>query len=120
MADIKLFRRLISLRSSLGTAAIGSYIEGMVERPILIASSANSSGNLTLSTLFALSLAVLLRALKIAPSSSLIFSTLVLSQASFRIFLFSAATYYINTGATKASIGCITTSARLLCIYYVT
>jgi len=41
-------------------AAIGSYIIGIVGRPILITSLANSSSNLVLSTLSALSLVVLL------------------------------------------------------------
>ena len=72
MANINLSRRLITLRSSLGIAAIGSYKVGIVGRPILITSLANSSSSLVLSTLSALSLAVLLRALKIAPNSSLI------------------------------------------------
>jgi len=61
--NINLSRRLITLRSSLGIAAIGFYIIGTVGRPILITSLANSSSNLvlsTLSTLSTLSLAVLL------------------------------------------------------------
>ena len=52
--------------------AIGFYKVGKAERPILITSSANSSSSLVLSTLSALSLAVLLRALKTAPNLSLI------------------------------------------------
>jgi len=58
-ANINLFRRLITLRSSLGTAAIGSYKVGTAERPIFITSLANSSGNLVLFILSALSLVVL-------------------------------------------------------------
>ena len=75
VANIKLFRRLITLKSNLGTAAIGSYIVGTVGRPILATSLANSSGNLALSTLSTLSLVALLQALKIAPTLSLISST---------------------------------------------
>jgi len=74
VANINLSRRLITLRSSLGIAAIGSYKVGIVGRPILITSSTNSSSSLVLSTLSTLSLAVLLRALKTAPNSSLISS----------------------------------------------
>ena len=81
MANINLSRRLITLRSSLGIAAIGSYKVGMAGRPILITSLANSSSNLALSTLSALSLVVLPQALKIAPTSSLISSTWVLGRA---------------------------------------
>ena len=58
MANINSLGRLITLRSSLGTAAIGSYVVGTVERPILITSLANSFGILVLSTLSTLSLAV--------------------------------------------------------------
>ena len=72
MANINLSRRLITLRSSLGIAAIGSYKVGTVGRPILITSLANSSSSLVLSTLSALSLAVSPRALKTAPNLSLI------------------------------------------------
>jgi hypothetical protein len=60
VANINLSRRLITLRSNLGIAAIGSYKVGIVERPILITSLANSSSSLVLSTLFTLSLVVLL------------------------------------------------------------
>ena len=70
MANINLSRRLITLRSSLGIVAIGSYKVGTVGRPILITSLANSSSSLVLSTLSTLSLAVLLRALKTAPNLS--------------------------------------------------
>jgi hypothetical protein len=73
-ANINLSRRLITLRSSLGTAAIGSYKVGTAGRPILITSLANSSSSLVLSTLSTLSLVVLPRALKTAPNSSLISS----------------------------------------------
>jgi len=73
-ANINSFRRLITLRSSLGTAAIGSYKVGIAGRPILITSLANSSGSLVLSTLFTLSLAVSPRALKTALNLSLISS----------------------------------------------
>jgi len=73
-ANINLFRRLITLRSSLGIAAISSYKVGIAKRPIFITSSANSSSSLVLSTLFTLSLAVLPRALKEASNSSLISS----------------------------------------------
>ena len=59
-ANINSLGRLITLRSSLGTAAIGSYVVGTVGRPILITSLANSSSNLALSTLSTLSLAALL------------------------------------------------------------
>ena len=74
-ANINLSGRLITLRSSLGTAAIGSYKVGTVGRPILITFLANSSSSIVLSTLSTLSLAVLLRALKIAFTLSLISST---------------------------------------------
>ena len=60
MANINSFRRLITLKFSLGTAAIGFYVVGIAKRSIFATSSANSSGNLVLSTLSALSLAVLL------------------------------------------------------------
>jgi len=70
VANINLSRRLITLRSSLGIVAIGSYKVGTVGRPILITSLANSSSSLVLSTLSTLSLAVLLRALKTAPNLS--------------------------------------------------
>ena len=60
VANIKLFRRLITLKSNLGTAAIGSYIVGTVKKPIFIISSADSSSNLILFTLSTLSSAVLL------------------------------------------------------------
>ena len=60
VANINSLGRLITLRSSLGMAAIGSYIVGTVGRPILITSLANSSSNLALSTLSTLSLAALL------------------------------------------------------------
>jgi hypothetical protein len=72
--EFNLSKKLITLKSSLGIAAIGSYEVGTAERPILITSSANSSGSLVLSTLSALSLVVLPRALKEAPNSSLISS----------------------------------------------
>jgi len=84
-ANINSLGKLTTLRSSLGTVAIGSHIVGIVGRPILTTSLANSSSNLALSTsstLSALSLAVLPQALKIAPTSSLISSTWVLSRAS--------------------------------------
>ena len=58
-------------------AAIGSHIIEIVGRPILAISSTDSSSNLVLSTLsilFTLSLVVLPWALKIAFTSSLIFS----------------------------------------------
>ena len=58
-ANINSLGRLITLRSSLGIAAIGSYKVGIAERPILITSLANSSSSLVLSTLSTLSLAVL-------------------------------------------------------------
>jgi len=58
-ANINLFRRLITLKSSLKTAAIGSHKVGTAGRPILITSSANSFSSLVLSTLSALSSAVL-------------------------------------------------------------
>ena len=70
---MNLSRTLITLRSSLRIAAIGSYKVGTVGRPILVTSLANSSSSLVLSILSALSLAVLPRALKTAPNSSLIF-----------------------------------------------
>jgi hypothetical protein len=60
VANINSLGRLTTLRSSLGTAAIGSYVVGTVGRPILITSLANSSSNLALSTLSTLSLAALL------------------------------------------------------------
>jgi len=75
MANINSLGRLITLSSSLGTAAIGSYIVRTTGRLILVTSLANSSSNLALSTLSALSLVVLLQASKIAPTSSLISST---------------------------------------------
>jgi hypothetical protein len=75
MADISFLGKLTTLKFSLGTAAIGSHIVGMVKRSILVTSSADSSGNLVLSTLSALSLAVSLRALKIVFTLSLISST---------------------------------------------
>jgi len=56
--NINLSRRLITLRSSLGIAAIGFYEVGIAGRPILITSSADSSSSLVLSTLSALFLAV--------------------------------------------------------------
>jgi hypothetical protein len=58
-ANINSLGKLITLRSSLGTVAIGSYIVGIVGRPILTTSLANSSSNLVLYTLSTLSLAVL-------------------------------------------------------------
>ena len=73
-ANINLSRKLITLRSSLGIAAIGSYKVGTAERPILITSLANSSSSLVLSTLSTLSLVVSPRALKEASNSSLISS----------------------------------------------
>ena len=72
--NINLFKRLITLKSNSGTVAIGSYKVGIVGRPILITSLANSSGSLVLSTLSTLSLAVSPRALKEALNSSLISS----------------------------------------------
>ena len=63
-ANINLTRRLITLKSSLGTAAIGFYKVGTAERPICVTSLANSSGSLVLSALSALSLAVSPWALK--------------------------------------------------------
>ena len=80
--NINSLGRLITLRSSSGTAAIGSHVVEIVGRPIFITSLVNSSSNLALSTLFTLSLAALPRALKIAPTLSLISSTWVLGQAS--------------------------------------
>ena len=74
MANINLFRRLITLKSSLGIVVIGSYIVEIAGRPIFTTSLADSSGNLVLFTLFALFLAVLLWALKMAFNLSLIFS----------------------------------------------
>ena len=71
--NINFLEKLITLKSSSGTAAIGFYIIRMVEKSILTTSLANSSSNLVLFTLSALSLAVLLRALKIALILSLIF-----------------------------------------------
>ena len=59
-ANINISSRLITLRSSLGIVIIGSYKVETAERPILITSLANSSSSLVLSTLSALSLAVLL------------------------------------------------------------
>ena len=58
--NINSLGKLITLKSSLGTAAIGFYIVGTVGRPIFATSSANSFSNLVLFTLSALSLAVLL------------------------------------------------------------
>jgi hypothetical protein len=78
VANINLSRRLITLRSSLGIAVIGSYKVGTARRPILIIASADSSGSLVLSTLSALSLAASPQALKIAPNPSLISSTWLL------------------------------------------
>ena len=72
MVNINLFKRLITLKSSLGIAAIGFYKVGIAGRPIFITSSANSFGSLVLSTLSALSSAVLPWALKMAPNLSLI------------------------------------------------
>ena len=60
VVNINSFRRLITLRFSLGIVAIGSYKVGIVGRPIFITSLADSFGSLVLSTLSALSLAVLL------------------------------------------------------------
>jgi hypothetical protein len=42
---INLSKRLITLKSSLETAIIGSYIIEIAEKPILITSSADSFGN---------------------------------------------------------------------------
>jgi len=56
---MNLSRRLITLKSNLGTAAIGFYIVETAEKPILTTFSANSFGNLVSSILFVLSLAVL-------------------------------------------------------------
>ena len=74
VVNINLSRRLITLRSSLGTTAIDSYEVDIAGRPILVISSANSSSSLVLSTLSTLSLVALPRALKTAPNSSLISS----------------------------------------------
>ena len=74
MAKINLSRRLITLRSSLEIAAIGSYKVGIAGRPILITSSANISSSLGLSTLSTLSLVASPQSLKIAYNLSLIFS----------------------------------------------
>jgi len=71
-ANINLSRRLITLKSSSEIAAIGSYKVGTVKRPIFVTSSANSFSSSVLSTSSALSLVVLLQALKTAPNSSLI------------------------------------------------
>ena len=71
-ANISLARRLITLKSNLEIAAIGSYKKNIVERPIFITSLANSSSSLVLSTSSASSSVVLPRALKTAPNSSLI------------------------------------------------
>ena len=73
-ANINLSRRLITLRSSSGTAAIGSYKVGTAGRPIFITSSANSSSSSVSSTLSASSSAVLPRALKTVLDLSLISS----------------------------------------------
>jgi len=73
-ANINLFGRLITLRFSSGTAAIGFHKVGTAGRPILITSSADSSGSSVLSTLSALSSAVSPQASKTAPNSSLISS----------------------------------------------
>ena len=73
-ANINLSRRLITLRSSLGIAAIGSYKVETAGRPIYITSLANSSSSSVLSTLSASSLTVSPRALKEASNSSLISS----------------------------------------------
>jgi len=97
--------RLITLRSSLGIAAIGSYKVRTVERPILITSLADSSSSLVLSTSSALSLAVLLYALKTA------------LNLSFLISLTTA--YYIASRATEASRGYIATANKLSCVYCV-
>jgi len=72
VANINLSGRLIILRFSLRTAAIGSHKIGTVGRPILITSSADSSGSSVLSTLSVLSLVALPQASKTAPNSSLI------------------------------------------------
>ena len=60
VVNINLSRRLITLRSSLGIAAIDSYKVGTAGRAIFITSLANSSSSLVLSTLSVLSLVVLL------------------------------------------------------------
>jgi len=78
-ANINSFGRLITLRSSLGIAAIGSYKVRIVGRPILMTSLADSSGSLVLSTLSTLSSAVSPRASKTAPNLSLISSIWLLS-----------------------------------------
>jgi len=44
-ANINLFGRLITLKSSLGTVAIGFYEVGTVKKPILITPLADSSGS---------------------------------------------------------------------------
>ena len=72
VANINLFRKLITLKSSLGIAAIGFYKIGTVKRPILVTSSTNSFSSLILSTLFILSLVILPQASKTAPNLSLI------------------------------------------------
>ena len=64
MANIKSSKRLITIKFSLGIAAIGSHKIGIVKRPIFITSLADSSGSSVLSTLSALSLAVSPWALK--------------------------------------------------------
>jgi len=60
VVNINLFKRLITLKSSLGIAAIGFYKVGTAEKPIFITFSTNSFNNLVLSILSALSLVVLL------------------------------------------------------------
>ena len=72
VANINLFRRLITLKSNLGIVAIGFYKIGIVKKPIFITFLANSFNSLVLFTLSALFLAVSPRALKMAPNLSLI------------------------------------------------
>jgi len=60
VANINLFKRLITLKSNLKTVAIGFYIVEIAKKLILTTFLANSSNNLILYTLFALSLVVLL------------------------------------------------------------
>ena len=60
MVNINLSKRLITLKSSLGIAAIGSYKIDIAKRPIFVISLANSFSSLVLFTLSALFLAALL------------------------------------------------------------
>ena len=73
MVNINLSERLITLKFSLRIVVIGFHIIEMAERPIFTTSLINSFSNLVLFTLSALSLVVLLWALKMAFNLSLIF-----------------------------------------------